>query len=305
METYRHSGAFSFSGILFAGTAGILAATALGFFYSFGIVHIPWIKVNFMLTAGFGCALGMTVGWCAKFGKIRNNFIATAYGFIIGLIGLYVAWGTDLVARVYLPDGDLDILPAYSPFELFEYVKWFYENGMWSIKADENVTGIWLAVTWSIEAAIIVGCSTSLARRFIQHLPFCEKCRRWTVAETGKRHLSLIGADEPLSRLLSGDLASLMNFELAENESEYLQLDMAVCPACSDCNYLTIMKVQETLDNEGKPHCKNTPLLLNMSIEAEYVPLVRNAGHEALSPELADEKPVCENPMEEAAAPTA
>jgi hypothetical protein len=288
METYRHSGAISPIGIFLASAAGIATAIVLGVIYSFGIVHIPIVQINFLLTLGFGCVMGVAVGWGAKTGKIRNPFVATAYGFVVGLIGLYVAWGTDYLARVLIPGGDHDLLKAFSPTELMDYIQWFYQNGMWAMKGDKNISGIPLAIVWALEAAIILGGSTYLARQFILHVPFCEDCGRWTVNKAGTRFLSLIGAGDPLKQLLSGDLTALENFNLAQSESVYLQLDLATCPGCTESNYLTVQQAKQTLDKEGKLKTELTPLVRNMLVAAEDLPLIQTAGREPQPPENVD-----------------
>jgi hypothetical protein len=285
METYRHSGAISPVGIILASTAGIAVAVVLGVAYDFAVVYIPIIYINALLTFGFGWLMGMAVGWGAKKGKIRNPFVATAYGFLIGLIGLYVAWGTDFLARVVIPDGlKVNYLTAYSPNVIWGYMEIFYEKGAWGFKHGGNVSGIPLAIVWAIEAVVIVGASTFFARNAIAHHPFCENCSRWTDIVPGGRHLSLAGAQESLAQLLSGDLAALANFNLAQNENVFLQLDLASCPACEESCYLTIQQITQTYDKEGKLKVETTPLLRNMLIDAEAVPLVLSAGREPPPP---------------------
>jgi hypothetical protein len=296
METYRHSGAISPVGILLASTVGIVVAVVLGVVYAFAVVNIPFVYINALLTFCFGLAMGKSVGWGAKQGKIRNPFVATAYGFLIGLIGLYVAWGTDFLARIVIPSKvQMEYINAYSPFVLIEYIKWFYENGAWGLKHGGNVTGIPLAIVWAIEASLIVGGATYFARSAIVHHPYCESCGRWTKIVPGNRHLSLMGAGELLSQLLSGDLAALTRFNLAQNESTYLQLDLASCTTCTESHYLTIQQVTQTIDKEGKLKTELKAIVRNMWINAEDLPLIQNAGIEPTAETVA-ETPATEEP---------
>jgi hypothetical protein len=299
METYRHSGAISLLGILLATTAGIAAAVVLGVVYSFAVVYIPIVYINALLTFCFGWAMGQAVGWGAKAGKIRNPFVATAYGFLVGLIGIYVAWGTDFLARVIIPQHiQIHYISAFYPSVLMGYIKIFYEKGAWGLPHGGTVSGIPLAVVWAIEAAMIVGAATYFARKAIVHHPFCENCSRWANIEPGKRPLSLIGAGEHFSQLISGDLNALMKFNLAHSESTYLQLDLASCPTCAESCYLTIQQVSETLDKEGKLKIERKALVHNMTIPAEYIPLVQNAGLEPPESETTQEEPATDNPPE-------
>jgi hypothetical protein len=294
METYRHSGVISPLGIFTASATGIAVASVLGVAYSFAVVNIPFVKINFLLTFFFGTLTGLAIGWGAKLGKIRNTFVATAYGFIIGLVGLYVAWGTDFLARVIIPAGlPVDYLKVYSPNVIVNYMAWFYQNGGWAMKHGDNVTGPFLATVWGAEALIIVGFSTYFARKAIVDHPFCENCKRWAIDQPVNRNLSLVGAGEALKELLSGDPASLMKFNLAHKEADYLQLELKHCPTCSDCNCLTILKVKESVDKKGQLSIAKTPLVRNMVITAEFVPLVENAGREIGT---ASEEPANKNP---------
>jgi hypothetical protein len=222
--------------------------------------------------------MGIAVGWGAKAGRIRNPFVATAYGFIAGVIGLYVAWGTDFYARCILPEkAPVTFLQAFQPDLLLSYMKAFYENGLWSIKGG-TVSGIPLAIVWIIEAVVIVGAATFFARDAILHHPFCELCRRWTKKTVGTRSLSLLGSNELIKQLLEGDLTTLDKINLAQNEGTTLRLDLATCPTCDESCFLTIQQVTVTINKEGKPETKVEPLVNNMIIVAEDIPLIENAG---------------------------
>lgn len=280
METYRHSGAISPIGIIIASTTGIVAASILGVIYSFAMVNIPSAKLHFLLPIGLGALIGVAVGWGAKIGKIRNLFVAAAYGFLCGLVGLYVAWGADLIARVIIPGKiPMDYLTAFSPSVLCDYIKQFYENGAWALKGGGNVSGLFLGILWTLEALIVVGFSTVLATCWIDDLPFCENCNRWTVVKPIKKDLSLRNSQETLPALLEGDLSGLPKFPLAQNENLYLQFELASCPSCEESHYLTIYNVTKSLDNKGKENIERKVLIRNMRIAAEDVPLINEAGY--------------------------
>ena len=125
METYRHSGAVPLTGLLRAVATGLVVAGVLGVVYSYLVVYIPIIYINFLVTCVFGLAIGWSVGRAAKSGKIQNTFLVGWLGFVFGLAGLYVAWGADLIARIGLEAGPW----AFHPRVLLSYVQWFYENG--------------------------------------------------------------------------------------------------------------------------------------------------------------------------------
>jgi len=288
MQTYRHSGAMSLPGIPITIAAGLLTAGVLGFVYSYAVVYIPLIYINVLLTFGFGFAIGAAVAWGANVGKIRNNFMAGAYGLAFGCAGLYVAWAADLLARAGVPF----CIEVFYPSVLWDYMQFFYENGFWAVGhgGGGNVNGVFLGAVWAIEAAIIVVTATWVAHSAIASRPFCEPCNRWTTAEEGVSRLSLHGAEEnALNRLLAGELAALGQMNRATaNEASYLRLDLATCSRCADSNFLTIQLVQHTVNKKGEPQVETKPLLTNLIVDAANVPLVREAGREP-KPDLPEE----------------
>jgi hypothetical protein len=266
-------------GILLAASFGIVNAVTMGIVYSIGIAYIPYIYINGIFTVFFGYEMGQAVGWGAKFGKVREPFVAAAYGFVIGLIGLYVAWGADFISRVIVRDEcNVDYWTAFSPEVLLSYIQVLYAEGDWGFSAGQPVKGVELAVIWVLEAAIILGGSTWFALQQILHHPFCEKCNRWTDFAPGVRTLSMVVAEDAMKTLLEGDLTSLRRFSNSQDERNYLQLDMASCPTCDESHYLTIYQVKLSRDENGKLKKDCTPLLRDMHVAAEDLPLI--AGEE-------------------------
>jgi hypothetical protein len=279
METYRHSGSISYSGILIASAAGVATAVVLGVIYSFAIVNIPFAKLHFVLTMFYGTLIGFAVGWGAKVGKIRSVFIAAAYGFACGLVGLYVAWAVDLIARVILPGNlPISIWSAFSPDVLLDYMKQFYDQGAWGMRGGENLKGPFLGVIWVAEAIVIVGGAAFFAPMRIKDHPFCEACSQWTTIRPVGTNLSLRNAETTLPALLSGEVAALSKFSAADTEQLYLQLELASCPSCDESHYLSLFQVAKSIDKKGKETVERRPVIRNMLIAAEDVPLARNAG---------------------------
>src|SRR5579871_968818 len=99
---YRHSGIVPLGGLVQTLFAGLGAAISLGIAYSFAMVYIPIIYLNFLGTAGFGFVIGYLVKQSARAGRIRNRFVPAAIGFLSAVVGLYFAWGADMLARVGL-----------------------------------------------------------------------------------------------------------------------------------------------------------------------------------------------------------
>lgn len=173
-----------------------------GAIYTYGITYIPLVYINFLLTAGYGLALGLAVGSAAKAGKLRNNFVLTSLVFIFGLLGIYVAWGVAPLARVGTEVG----LNGFHPLLMLGYMQLLYENGSWGMGDGEPVKGVFLAAIWLLEAAVILGVAVTTARRMTVKLPFCDQCDQWTTVEEGVVHFAARCKDPAWDRVLMGDL---------------------------------------------------------------------------------------------------
>jgi hypothetical protein len=295
MATYRHSGAMPLLGILLILGSGAVTACALGVVYSFANYYIPFIYFHFLFTAGLGWAIGSAVVWAAKTGKVRNTALLGAYGATFGLLGLYAAWGGDLLARGGLNRG----LHAFDPTVLKHYIAFFYEKGLWTLghagqHGGDRVSGVFLGAVWLAEGGVIVGLAACAAWHGVSALPFCETCNCWTVSEANVQRLThpagpvqTMGAviddfksiPNRLQRLKDGDLAALDDFDRAPPSAQaYLQLDLARCPTCQQSNFLSVFDCQHTVDKNKKMKVTKTAVVQNLIITAADVPRVRQAG---------------------------
>ena len=176
---YRLSGIVPFGGLMQTVFAGLGSAISIGIAYSYAMFYVPIIYLNFLGTAAFGAAIGYLVKRSARSGKIRNHFVPAAIGCASALVGLYFAWGADLLARTGIPPNGF--LVAFKPQVLWLYIQWFYENGQWAIgqHAQNNVSGIPLAIVWVAEFCTIVGLAAVIPWSEIRKWVFCENCGWW------------------------------------------------------------------------------------------------------------------------------
>jgi len=276
MDLYRHSGAISAPGLLLGLAAGLFTAGVLGVVYSFLIVYIPFIYINPLLTCGYVVALGWVVAWGTKTGKLRNSIVVGLLAFIAGVVGLYVAWGADLLARFNTDVG----LAAFHPAVLSDYMAFFYRQGFWSLFGARALSGMLLGAVWVIEAAIIVGGATALAVVFFGRTPFCETCRRWCTAVEGVAKLQVRPSQETvLERVLAGKLDALDELYRAEAKAEtYLRLDVSRCETCSASNFLSIRNVVHGVDRDGNSQMSVETLLANLVLHESDLAAVRSAG---------------------------
>ena len=273
-EYYKHSGAVSVGGLLGGGVLGMAAAASLSAVYSYGVNWIPWIYVTFLLTAGFGFAIGWAVYFAAKKGKVRNNGVVAAVGLLCGLLGVYYAWAFDMVARAGAPF-------TMDPLVLWDYVLEFNTNGAWAIgrHAKENVTGIFLWIVWLVEAGVIMGLATFMPYHMLSESVFCETCDQWTKEEEDVRRLSIEKADTAVARALAGDLAALTSIPAAElGAPAYLRLDLKTCENCDQSNYLSVVSVTTTTNKKGEESTNTNTLVQHLLIGPADVLHVREAG---------------------------
>ena len=276
MQLYEHSGAVTISGLILASLVGVVTGCVLGGVYTFTLILIPFIYINFLLTAGFGAVIGVVVGWAAKVGKIRNNLVVGFLGFVFGLVGLYFAWAVAPLVR--LEGGFV----AWNPEIILKYLELLYENGSWTLFGDNPVKGIFLLLVWILEGGIILTLAVSLALSPVMTRPFCERCHEWTTIEEDVQRLSLEDAQETLlQRILEGEIDALGEFFRAEeDEAVYLRLDLAHCLICLDSNFLTIQTITQTTDKNGDLSTEEESLVGNLVIGEVDMESVRNAGRD-------------------------
>lgn len=267
VEKYQHSGRIGAIGIPVMALVGGVSAILLGILYTYGISWIPIIYASILLTGGFGFVLGLIVGWAGKVGKVRNSVIVGIFGLFAGLLGLYVAWAFDAIARFGADQAPILLSPAGLKFYMTE----FYNEGFWTMGRNGGaVSGMPLAAIWVIEALIIVGVPFLVAMGFTGDLPFCEKCQRWTEKVEGFcQLLPPSDNDGAVEQLCEGDISSISSFSRSpDNAAAFIRLDTAQCPDCDECNCLTVNLAQVTVDNEGDTNTSVNAIAENLLLSA-------------------------------------
>ncbi len=275
MQTYRHSGAITSHGVLMVAAAGFATAVAAAFAYTFGIAYIPFIYINALLTIGFGALIGAIVGLTCKYGKVRNDLLITALAVKFAVVGVYCAWGVVPLSIVGLEAG----ISGFSPQVMVEWITFLYENGSWGMDDNSTVHGLPLAGIWLLETAMIIGFSVLAARSMVSHQPFCEDCDRWTATEKGVQLLAAHGEEPVWEIVKAGDLEAMNQLTLADNETNpVVRLNLSTCPTCSHSNFLTIERVEYSVDQYNNVKEDTKPIVRNLIIEQNQIELVRNLG---------------------------
>jgi len=202
-QVYRHSGKFGLTGIPLALVVAGAVGFPLGFIYAYAIKWIPFIYLNFFLTAGYGFVLGVATAQVMKFSKARNVPIAALCGLLAGAIGLYFAWNGHLHA--VFKDAPI----FWQPADLWSGLEQLYENGSWSFRGNDNVTGIVLGIVWAVEALVILGLAVFVPFGMISTTPFCEQTQCWLDDEKKISTLEAFTDPAHLAAFRALDLAPL------------------------------------------------------------------------------------------------
>ena len=203
LPVYRHSGKFGIHGpiaaIVVAGAIGF----PLGFVYAYAMKWVPFVYVNFLLTAGYGFAFGGATGLLMKWARVRNTPVALLSGLIAGLLALYFNWNGHIHA---LFDG----APALNSWQgILAGMQVLYEQGSWGLSHSGSVTGIPLAIVWVVEAIVIVGLAALISMAMVFDTPFCEKNQCWLDKEKKISTLQSFTDPEHVAALKAGDLGPL------------------------------------------------------------------------------------------------
>jgi len=285
METYyRPSNKFSPLSFLYFIIACLTLIPILALIYSYAIWYIPFPYINFFITIGFGFGIGLVVQKLAiGLGKVRNNTIAFALGFLGALIGLYFSWavwvdlvinagesyGTDRIGISVSNIKFFQVLElALQPGILFELMGEIMNVGVWGIRGS-TVSGWFLGAIWIIEAVIVLFMGTTIPPGKSGE-PFCELNQKWfkekqlppfSYLEPKMRDVTQLEnnnfeALKEISRVSSAEIDSHSVFTLYANETNE--------------NYLTIQNKMATLNNKGETKFTDRDVVTHLRINEEF-----------------------------------
>jgi len=165
----------------------------VGLLYAYAIWHMPFIYVNFLLSAGFGFVIGFLVNKIVvRYGKVRSTVMAILFSVIGAICGLYFSWVSwiDLVINaasdggtstagiiVSNVDGNHLLNLATNPSMLFSLIGSINEVGTWGFKST-TISGGFLTVIWVLEFLIVLIVSILVGSSSASE-PFCESTNQW------------------------------------------------------------------------------------------------------------------------------
>jgi hypothetical protein len=140
------------------------------------------------------------------------------------------------------------------------------------------VKGWPLLAMWLIEAGVIVGLAGATAFAQIAKKPFCEACDEWITGETP--HFYVGDGSEPVwTEVQHGNFDPLADTEQATgSERTFVRIKLHVCDTCTQSNYLTITRCENTVDNKGNPKLEEKDIITNLAVDDTEVELIRTAN---------------------------
>lgn len=238
-QYYQHSGHIELKSPIYMLTLGSLAALIFGVIYGYVTLYIPFIYLNFIITLGFGGIVGFFVGLGGKYGNVRNLKIMLLFGFIVGLLAEYIGWVSWIFAfsnQQYL---------ALFPADLFYAAIRIADTGAQSI-FDITAEGNGLYAIWVIEAAMIVGMSTIVARLTLSTTPFCEPCKKWIENEESFQSIEPINDPAQLkTQLERHNIEALTSLKLKTSPlGDFTLVNIKHCSSCDNSCFLTVKSMR-------------------------------------------------------------
>ena len=250
---YRHSGAFSIGGLLLASILGTVGVAIAAVLYAALVLYIPLAGfITFILTAGFGVVAGGVSGMALKWGKLRNNGLATLVGVLFGAEAVYVSWAAWTTLLLWRSDVEASGLAlAASPGVLWSVASEINQVGAWSLRGF-TPTGGFLWLLWGVEALLVFGL-TALVSMGMTAVPFCERCERWCEEEENVARFAASDAERVKREAESQPLEFLTSLGPPPEQADtFLRADLHSCPGCHQTHALTLQSVTVTLNKDER-----------------------------------------------------
>lgn len=166
-KPYTVSEKTSVPGIIATVILGLLSAALTAYLYSFLTVIIPFVYLNFLITAGYGIALGFCVKFLSRLAKSRSLSRDLIIAGVIGVSGFFSQWVAHLL---FLLMGEhsfaeyvFNFNVLFKPYLWTDLVIQLSETGSWSVFG-KVVSGLLLWAVWIVEAVLIVGLPVLVIR---------------------------------------------------------------------------------------------------------------------------------------------
>jgi hypothetical protein len=187
--------------------SGWLVTAPLSLGYSYVLVNLPFVQLNFIFTLLYGILSGIFTGALVNRYRVRKPLVVNLVSLLVGLSSVYSSWVVWIYAQsgLYKTVGTIALLQLGSkPGELLMLAGDRNLQGVWSIWGYKP-TGLLLWILWALEGIVISCLTTAVASLYAEIFGgiCCEFCgaecqsstieRRWTGLEAVRRHLEAKG----------------------------------------------------------------------------------------------------------------
>lgn len=276
IETYKPSGKFAPTYFLFL-IGGFAIAIGLAWLYVRLLDLIPFIYLNFLITAGMGLACAFILTICIDKGRCRNSILAI-------LVGLLFGGGVVATKHWFQYRHTLGMISkeAGQPVEEIEkvvsfqnYIKLRVDNG-WTMGSGGDISGIFVYIVWATEAFVILAIAFTAWKR--SRDPFSEDVGLWADEEEPLLVVPVYDYAEVHSDAQSFD--DLLDFpELCEGHTPRAILYMlnSIEGVDNHDSYLSVRDVRVTHDKEGKENVDTKDIFSFVRVNPEQREQLRSA----------------------------
>ncbi|WP_046756999.1 hypothetical protein [Kordia jejudonensis] len=282
---YRPSGKVNPLSILYLLLAICVAVPILALIYTYAILYIPLIYLNFLCVAGVAFGLGFIASFVMDLGKVRNVLIAALFGLLIGIAGLYTSWIIWLAHHYEQEYMDI----AFNMEALFAEIEYANEQGTWGIgRSGGLVNGTMLSIVWVIEAVGMIGFPVFFAYSKACE-PFIENDDSWAELTPIGPFEFILNKEELKQQLETRNYETLVNMPVANSETDashsIFQLHHGKHINQAKEFYLSVVNMKAGTDKDGNLKFDENNLINYIHITKEagqqLVARISNTGTEA------------------------
>lgn len=271
-QYYKPSGQFNPLVFIYSLIVCCTVVPLLGYLYALGIHYIPFIYINFILSAGFGFGVAIALSFASSAGKNRNVFITYLLSAVTGLVSLYFHWGFWLSLTL---EQDLSLF-ILEPSFMLETIPFINENGTWGFSSS-TVSGWFLTLIWIIETLIII-VPSFLVVPGAARKPFCEQSNKWFEESESAPMPFIMDVPTFIKQLETGDDSFFKEFTIASDQGNH----SIFTTYASDKNeyYISVTNQQAKID-DGKLEFDEDEFISYLSVKQEFIELLANVTHES------------------------
>jgi hypothetical protein len=283
IKYYQPSGKFSTASFIYFILSAVIAFPILALVYTYLVWYIPFIYINFFITAGFGFGVALVISYLSiKIGKVRSPKLALIFGVLGGLIALYFSWAiwVDLVinagesygnSRIGITTSNIKFVQVFQlaihPEILYELASKINEVGTWGMRGT-TVSGVFLTIIWVIEMLIVVVISLLLPYASSK-IPFCELGNKWFDEKVLPAFNPISNQQEMISNLEKSNQNSFDELQYASNLESQSHSIFTLYSSNQGENFLSIENKIASTNKKGEIEFKDDEFVEYIAVSSD------------------------------------